>query len=234
MDRRDRTSSTRAPGITLIAGPVLSVAVMSHHPVAQASGAAERLSELARMATFSGLVHGLLIALSLLVLWGLLSFADALGWQLQAVRLAAIAYAAGTVCMLGAATVSGFVVPRLAAHFVDVPAPDLGGALAALRLCFEINQSLAAIGTVALSAGIALWSWTLVGGAAGSAGSRGLGALGLLVGLLPAGALISGALRLDVSGMLAVIVAQAVWTIGAGVCLLRQTGGAGGPSNGGR
>lgn len=219
-------SGDRATGLILVIASVLSIAAMTHHPSTGASGTAERLAETAREATLAGWVHGLLIALMLLIFWGLLRFAGGLhgGWSSSRTQIGAVAYAVGVVCMIGAAAVSGFVVPGLAAHYAEQAPEVMEGAVPILRLCFEVNQALARIGAVAMSAAILLWSWVLAASAAPRWG-RALGAFGLLVGAFPVLGLLTGSLELDVHGMLAVIVAQAAWTIGVGVWHIQRTRG---------
>jgi hypothetical protein len=221
MTENQGRSPGRSAGLTLIVGSVLSVAAMTHHPSTAASGTAERLSEMTHEATLAGIVHGVLIALMLLVLWGLLRLAGILGWSSSRVQIGAIAYGAGVICMVGAATVSGFVVPGLAEHFVEAAPEIMESSLPVFRLCFEINQALAQIGAIAMSVGIFLWSWVLAAGAGYRRWVRGLGGLGLVVGTLPVLGLLSGSLHLDVHGMLAVLLAQAGWTICIGAWMLR-------------
>jgi hypothetical protein len=214
----DRSNLDRVSGWSLVAGTALSVFAMAHHPSAAASGTAERLAEMARMATLSAVVHGTLIALMLLIVFGLVGLAGALGFGLARVRAGMVAYSAGVVCMLGAALVSGFIVPALAGSYagstenMDLLAP-------VFSLCFRANQALAEVGVVAQSVGIFLWSLVLLGR---SEGVRWVGWLGFVAGALPVLGLLAGRLHLDVHGMLAVVVLQAMWTIAAGVWLIRR------------
>lgn len=209
------------PGVALVFGSLLSVAAMTHHPSTGASGTAERLAEMTREAALAGIVHGLLIALMLLVFWGLLHLAGVLGWSSSRVQIGAIAYGAGVICMIGAATVSGFVVPGLAEHFAEESPAVMESATPVFRFCFEVNQALAQIGAVAMSVSIFLWSWALAARSEYPRWVRGVGALGLAVGAFPVLGLLSGSLHLDVHGMLAVLLAQAGWTICVGAWLIR-------------
>jgi hypothetical protein len=85
-----------------------------------------------------------------------------------------------------------------------------------LILCRVLNQSCANAATVAISAGILCWSIDLV---RERGLLRGLSLLGFVVGILPAAALISGALRLDVHGMSEVVWLQALWNCGVAAAL---------------
>lgn len=209
----------RAYGWAIVTGTALSVFAMAHHPSTGASGTAERMAEMAREATLSAVVHGGLMVLMLLVLFGLLGLAGALGWHLARVRAGLVAYSVGVICMVGAALVSGFLVPGLAASHVDASAAELEAVVPVFTLLFHTNQSLAKVGVVAMSVGILCWSWVLLGE---RTWGRGVGILGLVVGAVPVLGLFSGHLHLDVHGMLAVVVAQAAWQIAVGIWLLRR------------
>ena len=120
--------------------------------------------------------------------------------------------------MMGAALVDGFVTPRVGTLSAGVSATDLQVTAQLLKLCMLYNQALARLGAVAMSVGITAWSLDLVR-AAGA--ERALGVFGVVIGLASAGALILGALQLDVHGMMLVLVLQVIWTTGVGVLLLR-------------
>jgi hypothetical protein len=124
--------------------------------------------------------------------------------------------------MTPAALVDGFIVPRVALVLPRIaPAgADLLSQFAAFAMLF--NQAFASCGAVLMSVGIAAFSLDLAHGT--SLGIRALGVFGLASGLGCALAIGSGWLRLDLYGMSAVVVLQALWTIGAGVALLRGPG----------
>lgn len=210
--RADRWS-----GIVLIAAPLLSVFAMSHHPTVGPGGPAERMAEIVHEAPLTTAVHGGLMALMVAILLALAAAAARLGWSHARVRSGAVLYSLGVLCMVGAATVSGFVVPDLAAGLVDAPATTLEAATPAFALAHAVNQALARIGAVAMSAGIALASLVMLGR---SRLERGLGGFGLLVGLVPILGLLAGSLQLDVHGMLLVLAGQSLWTLGVGIWLL--------------
>lgn len=213
---------TRLAGWALIVGPLLSVFAMSHHPSAGASGTAERMAELVRLGPLSAVVHGSLIALMVLIFWGLTRLAGVLGWSSSGVQLAAIAYGLGVVCMTGAAAVSGFIVPGLAGQYEAATPAATKAAVAVFRFSFEVNQALAKIGAVAQSAGIFLWSWALARRAEAPTWVRAVGWIGLAVGALPVIGLVAGRLTLNVAGMTAVVLAQAAWTMGVGAWLVTR------------
>jgi hypothetical protein len=218
-DARTPTArSARAAGALLIGGSILEIAAMAHHPSVHAHDMAAVLVQLQALSAASAWVHGVLIALMLTVFFALIEFAWQRGITRPAIRAGLIAYAAGVVAMMGAALVDGFVTPRVAMLSTGVNATDLQVTAQLLKLCMLFNQALARLGAVAMSVGITAWSADLVRGAGAE---RALGVFGVAIGLGSAGALILGALQLDVHGMMLVLLLQVIWTTGVGVLLLR-------------
>jgi len=216
-EARSRTA-TRAAGAVLIGGSILEIAAMAHHPSVHAHDLAAVLVQLRALSAASAWVHGVLIALLLTVFFALTEFAWQRGITRPAIRAGLIAYAAGVVAMMGAALVDGFVTPRVAILAAGLGAADLSITAQLLHLCVLFNQALARLGAVAMSVGITAWSVDLVRGAGAE---RALGVFGVAIGLGSAGALILGALQLDVHGMMLVLLLQVIWTTGVGVLLLR-------------
>jgi hypothetical protein len=216
--RTPTAKSARAAGALLIGGSILEIAVMAHHPSVHAHDVATVLVQLRALSAVSAWVHGVLIALMLTVFFALTEFAWQRGITRPAIRAGLIAYAAGVVAMMGAALVDGFVTPRLAILGAGLGAADLSIMAQLLHLCMLFNQALARLGAVAMSAAIIAWSLDLL---LRAGLERALGVFGVAIGLGSAGALILGALQLDVHGMMLVLVLEVIWTIGVGVLLLR-------------
>jgi len=201
----------------LIAAPLLEIAAMAHHPSISSRDPTQVASQLRALASLDAQVHGVLIGLLYAVLLGMTQFAIERGLARAAVRCGLLAYAAGVMIMAPAALVDGFIVPRVALTVPGIaPAhPDLIAQFAAFAMLF--TQAFAKCGAVLMSAGIAAFSLELLRGALSA---RALGVFGLASGLGCALAIASGWLRLDVHGMSAVLLLQALWTSGAGVLLL--------------
>jgi hypothetical protein len=201
----------------LIAAPLLEIAVMAHHPSISSTDPAQVVSQLRALAALDAQVHGVLIGLLYAVLLGMMQFATERGLARAGVRCGLLAYAAGVLIMTPAALVDGFIVPRVALTVPGIaPAqPALIAQFAAFAMLF--NQAFAKCGAVLMSAGIAAFSLELLRDAPSA---RALGVFGLASGLGCALAIATGWLRLDVQGMSAVLLLQALWTSGAGVLLL--------------
>lgn len=213
------TRRHRLYGVTILAGTLLSVFAMAHHPAPHGASTAERLADMASLAKLSAIVHGGLIFLMLVVFFGLVGFSEVLGFHLARVRVALIAYGFGVVCLTGAALISGFISPELAERYAGASPAEIAAAEPLFVFGYRVNQTLARVGTVAYSGAIGAWSLVLVGR---KRWTRAVGLLGIAVGLLPILSLLLGRLQLDVRGMLAVVVLQALWFAAIGVWLVRR------------
>src|SRR5262249_32739869 len=135
------------------------------------------------------------------------------------IRAGTIAYAAGVILMIGAALVSGFVVPDVVGRLSSLPVLDAPILQAILILCRVLNQTCANAAGVAMSVGIGCWSVAML---RESGSWRLAGGLGCAVALLPAVGLLSGTLSLNILGMTAVVVIQGVWYVAMALLLLRS------------
>jgi hypothetical protein len=202
----------------LLTSAALTVLLMAFHPTGH-----ELLEAGPRSAEpqVNPWVHGIAILALSLLLTGLLGLVR----RLETPRLglaAAVAYGVGTMAFLLAATASGWVTPRALARLAEASGSsrELYAALAGQAA--ELNQATAKIGTVATSAAIALLGLALLGR---GRFARGLGIVGIGLGLATALAVVTGQLRLDVHGFGLVVVGQSAWWAGLGVALLGRRAG---------
>lgn len=212
----DDARASRAAGVVLIASTLLGVAVMAHHPTTSASGLAQSFDQMQRLARLSAWVHGILIALMLGSFYGLTELAYQRGLRRSLVRIGLITYATGTVAMVGAALISGFVTTQVAGFATSTSGADIETTGQLIKLCWLLNQAMAKLGVIAMSAGILAWSFDLL-----RSGKlvRLTGAVGVLVGMASVAALMIGVLSLNVHGMMLVVVTQAIWTVMIGILL---------------
>jgi hypothetical protein len=219
LSPRPRAAGATVPGTLLVASSLLAVFVMAHHPSTSSHSRDAALVEMAQKAPLAKIVHGGLIALMAVQAFALLELSTHLGWHRPAVRAAVLAYVAGSLAMVGAALISGFLLPNLALRFEGA----IGDAAEPLRYVVGAsslaNRSLATFGALAMATGIVLWSSVL---ARRTLVAKIVAALGFLVGIVPGVALLLGVLRLEVPGMTLVVVAQATWNVAVGFCLARD------------
>lgn len=211
--------SPRLLGTLILATTVLSLAVMAHHPVAHGADLAARLEAIGRIASVARGVHGALIALLALLLALLWEYARSHLDHGPLRRAGGLAWLLGTLLNVLAALVNGFAVPALAASGEAGP-----GTAEVLRLSWHLNQAFASGGSAALLSGMALWSAAML---ANSGPSRWLGAYGVLAGIGTGLALLGGWLRLDVHGMLLVLMLLGVWQLAVAGLLIAGRASAG-------
>jgi hypothetical protein len=216
METAPNDRSARTAGIVLIGASLLSILLMAHHPTADAHDSASLAADIAGKANLSRFVHGGLIALIAAQIFAFTIFAARIGAARTAARAGLVAYVIGAGAMIGAALISGFVVSDLADHYAG--APDAAAFEQLARLAMTGNQALAKLGVIAMSAAIVLWAIAFMH----ERGGHWLAIVGILAGVLPATALALGFIRLNVSGMMLVVVAETVWNLAAGVYLIRS------------
>ncbi|MCB1628476.1 MAG: hypothetical protein KDI48_12155 [Xanthomonadales bacterium] len=195
---------------------VLTIAAMAHHPVAHGEDLAARLASMARVAPLAAGVHGGLITLLLTLLWLLGEATRQLVLLAPLRRAGTLAWSIGAVLQTLAALVNGFAVPGFAAAVSDPGAATIQ----LLQFSWQLNQALANAGSVALLLGVGLWSIGLCGH---RGMTRTLGGYGVVSAAITSLALLAGWLKLDVHGMLLVVVLLGLWQIGLAVLLWRQT-----------
>jgi hypothetical protein len=130
-----------------------------------------------------------------------------------------VVYLFGAVAVLIGTAVSGFIVPDIMARMVeDTPAAAPQWHIAIVSI-FAINQAFSKIYAVAVSVAMVLWSVAAL--KAGGFG-RVLALYGCIVAPVLVVAVCSGLMRLNVTGMTVVVLAQALWFIGVGLQLNKE------------
>ncbi len=187
----------RVAGTALTVAAALAVLAMAHHPTGTALAA-----------TLGRAVHGVLMALILVMLAGFFRFAALRGLERFVVALALTFYASGTLANLLAGAINGFVVPAL----LEREAYEANAAL-----LWTMNQTFAKAAVFATSAAFALWGFDLLARGRGLARPLGLG--GIVAGLAPAALLAAGVLDMHVAGAFAIYGAQSLFAALVGLYL---------------
>lgn len=220
MSRVSIMTDDRKSGIAIIAGSLGGIVTMALHPTAAASLTPEQVAHLMAL---SGAVHSLAMV-SVLVL-----FLGACGLTLRIAApdrfsfSALVTFGFACVAIVNAAAVSGFIVPEIMKHMVrDAPTAAHQWQIV-MDGVFQFNQAFARIYSVAASLAIILWSISVLRN--GGLG-QGVAIYGCIVAPLIILGIGVGHLRLDVHGMAAVWLGQAIWFIlvGSQLCS-RPTGG---------
>jgi hypothetical protein len=212
-------SSDRSAGVALALGSVLSVLMMAHHPTAHGHNPPEFVAEVTEHAAVNEFVHGALIALMGVLIYGFSGLALRLGMHTFWARGGLIAYLMGATAGIAAALFNGFTIPEYVARYQNRPAEELATMMQMLSLGGEASHVCARVWIVGLSIAVALWSVPLVHRPGLSCAA---GVFGCVVGALPVLGLLTGHLRLHVHGALAFVLGQAVWTLIVAVQLIRN------------
>ena len=206
-----------AGGIALVLGAVAAIFFMSHHPHGlhgeDALAIFEQAAEHAGLIRF---VHVALIGTLFVLTFGHISLAYALGLQRPLARLGLVTYAGGAAALVLAGVLNGLVFPAMAEHYVERNAADAEVAHIVTHFSFELNQALAALGTVAIA--IAIGAWSLVLGRVRGAW-RWIGIFGITIAAGCAAMVLSGRIQMDVHGFGSLIFAQSAWALAAGARL---------------
>lgn len=196
----DAGPDDRAAGAALAGASILSIIAMAHHPSGAGHGALTQV------------VHGAMIAIVVVALAGYARLAARRGLHRFPNLVALVAYGAGAAANILAATINGFVAETLIAHDAS---RDV------LRLCWELNQSLAYGAVYATSAAFLLWGADL---AREPGVRRIIGLAGLAAGIAPALLLMTGTLGMNVAGAFVVYAVQAAFGVLIGAELMRARG----------
>lgn len=191
----------RIAGAALVAAGLGVVVGMAHHPT--------RYDQTQAAVT----VHGALLVVLALLVFGFIHFARRRGLDRPAVLAGLVAYAFGAFANIGAATINGLVTPALVMRGPGAVGPDI------FAFAWAANQSLDAIGVFGTGAAFILWSLDLL--TERRAPARLLGAAGMLAGIVPVVLLATGAIRMNVAGAFTVYAITAAWAAQVGLFLLR-------------
>lgn len=195
-------TQTGLAGALLAGSALLAAVLMLHHP----SG--EDHASLMTPIVHGGL-QGLLMVQLAMAAWILRDQ----GWTLLAI-LGLVFFAAGQFAAIGAATINGFVVPAVMAEGYGSLEPGIG------RFAWEFNQALARFGVITVGSGIAVFAAFYWG-----VGARILSGTGVAIGVLTAGAIVSGLLTMNLHGAMIVYVSQSAWLVFWGVWVFRYSRG---------
>jgi len=196
---------------SLIVGTVAGLVTMAFHPTG-----VHTVNEVTGPFIWRNvLVHGLAISALPLVIVGLLALTLRFTADRDLAVCAFAFFALGAIALMSAATASGFIASNLMASLVEKP--EARDALVqAIGYTSVINRSYAKVGAGLETAGLGIWSWTML---RTSVFPRGLAIYGLIYGAIVLALLMSGNLPLDAHGFGVVVLGQAVWLIWAGMRL---------------
>jgi hypothetical protein len=200
----------RKAGIALMAGSFGGILTMAIHPTA---GGPLTPEQVAHLAVVSAVAHSLAMISFALIFLGACGLARRIAAADRLDFAGLVTFGFACVAVFIATAVSGFIVPdimRRMAH--DVPAAGQQWRMIITSI-FQINQAFSRIYSVATSVAIILWSVSALrnGGL-----SRKVAMYGCVIAPLLIVGIVSGHLKMDVHGMGAVVLGQAIWFIVVG------------------
>ena len=194
----------RKSGLALMAGSLGGILTMAIHPT---GGGPLTPDQVEKLATMSAVAHSLAMVSFVLVFLGACGLVRRIAATDRLAFSGLVVYGVACIAVLIATAVSGFIVPgmmKLMAHDIS-SAPTWKILITGI---FQINQAFAKIYTVATSVAMVLWSVSaLRNGGLG----RKVAIYGCVISPIIIVAIASGRLRLDVHGMGAVVLGQAIW-----------------------
>ena len=214
---------TRIPGIAIVAGSLFGAFAMAHHPSPGGADFMAFARNVERIAFVNQAVHGVLLALTAVITWGLVVFSLRRGIGRSLVTLGLVAWAIGVTAMSAAAIFNGFVVVDVARRALAAPGNSemLSASLQAIYSAVRVAEVLGAVG---MSAAMFFWSADLCFSSAdlvrSSGAARPVGGLGLAAGAVLVTALLTGVARLDVTGMMLVSAVWCAWLVGVGTLMI--------------
>lgn len=210
------SSSHRIAAIVLITVNVLSVLAMAHHPTASTESPTVFMQTLIWIRGLNQLVHGGLIATTLITWLCLVEF-SAHNLKQVLVRNGILLYSLGTFAMVGAAMTNGFIITRLAESLLQ-SSNDLQAASPLLfQFTWAVNQTLTGFAVITMCAGIACWSLHLI---SGGKHARILGIAGLIMTMIQIGMQWTHHGNYDVHQMLIFVVWHSLWCIAIALLML--------------
>lgn len=212
----------RKSGIALIAGSLGGILTMAIHPT---GAGALTPGQAAHLALASAIAHSIAMVSFVVLFLGACGLTRRLAAFARTPDPDRLAFAAivtfgfACVAMLIAAAVSGFIVPNFINHMIRDGVANASQYHPIVDAIFQFNQTFARIFSVAASVAIALWSVSaLRNGGIG----RGIAIYGCVVAALLTTGLMVGHLRLNVHGMMVVVLGHVIWFIVTGAQLCRS------------
>jgi len=211
-------SARRFAGFAMAAVTILALGALAFHPTESGHEAGPLFAAIIADRSIDSLVHGVLIAIMIVLAYGFCEFATLLGWDRPLVRLGLVAYLIGCVAVILAGAIDGFVIPDVAQRFAQASADQASTGLGLIILCALFIQTLTKLGLVLLSAGIFAWSLAL------PRHSDRVGFIaGLIAGLLPLVFLLGLNPALGPHLLMLIWLVQGLWNFAAARLLLRTT-----------
>ncbi len=206
-------------GIIIAVSTLTSLFMMMHHPTVTASGMAAQVAEVQHESFVNNIVHGSLILFVLLTLASFSIFSRHRGQKYLTVTIAHLFYFIGSMAMVAAALINGFVYPDFLHGYSAASSQELAQLPMFKSLLWSANQTLGKLGVITMSVAILFWSinlWRDEGIV------KLVAVIGMVIGLGCSTAIIVGVLTLNVAGMTQVVMLQGIWNLAIAYLMIRS------------
>jgi hypothetical protein len=173
------------------------------------------LPQIALLASRDEAVHAVVIVVAIGLLASLSVFSSRLRRMQSFASIGLIVYGVGVGGTLIAALIDGFLIPAIAARYVDASPETLNTVLLLLQVCALAIQIATKFALLATAVAIALWSVTLLNGSL-----RIVGGLGL-AGACVVAVVLALTNTLNPHNLGAIALLQVGWYVGIGVLMIR-------------
>ena len=207
----------RAPGVVLAACAVVMIVAISHHPTVGRAPRGDVLAKIVQLTALDQAVHAVVIAVAGGLLFAMVHYALRRGVRSNLVLGALVAYCIGTLTLIGAALIDGFLVPGLAARAVHAVPGVVDATFVVLGACALAIQVCTKLGLVATSVAVLLWSVDLLSAPPRAPAVAVIGVVTALVA--PAIAFATAYVNPQILG--AIVILQAAWYVSVAALLLR-------------
>ena len=213
-------NDARLAGLAILASAIVSTATVALDRGASGKTTLEILQSMVQIHSWHQNVHVVAMACVCGLMYGYTVLSQRLDLRRPPVLLGLVTYGLGSVLMLLATLLDGFVSTGIAADFVN-GTPE---AAQAARWMIHVVESIvltdtARVAWVLQSVAAIAWSMALLR----DAGTRRVvGWIGLVAGGLPAAMVIMAGAKMNLGVVIGTLLLQAVWNLAAGVLMLRE------------
>ena len=210
---------TRSAGIAILLSAIASILAVALDSMAGGKDALSIMQDMIRLQQSHQAVHAVAMACLAGLMFGYTTFSQALGLQRAPVLIGLITYAMGSMLMLVATVIDGFIGTDIALMFArKSPEAVQAGYWMIQALSGAALIDIAKVAWVLQSVAVVAWAFALL---AQRGQGRAVGALGLVVGALPGVTVLVVGSRMTDMVVVGILLLQAVWNIAAATLLLR-------------
>ena len=218
MHKDSSQVSTRAAGIVIALSAIVSIVAVALDKTPSGSGALAIMKSMIEIQQSHQVIH--MIAMTCLggLMFGFTTFSQHLGLQRAPVRAGLIAYGFGTMLMLLATVIDGFISTDIALMFVDKSPEAVQAGFWMIDAMGVVLVDIAKVAWVFQSVAVLFWASALLFEAGFK---RAIGVVGLVAGALPAITVFMVGSNMTDQSVVGILVFQAVWNLAAATLLLR-------------